>query len=494
LITSSYPLSDWWRFLVEHARNGLRWIETVYKDHAGVITLGGILLTVVGLIPRIKKRADLDRHRAAISRLLRGSLLDEVEQRAAVGHGLREAIRIDLNLTAAPAAVPIDLRIVAGSRWDGNGARSAGDAIQHIFKRTGGRLLILGDPGTGKTNLLLELAASLIRNARDDADHPIPILFSLARWTLGEHTRTLAEWMRDDLQELYELTTADAESLVQNDLLIPLLDGLDEVDEAKRLDCVRAINTYQSNRSLGRFAVCCRWAEYDQLITAVGADAATVAPINVTTAVRVERLSREDVQRETARPGLERVQAILKSDPVLQSFVDTPLWLHILYLGSLANPMSLDAASPRDLLYDNYVSHILTRRSNAAREKHTEPQKLLRWLGWLAVQMQKRHQTQFVLESLNFSWVASDNRRSAPAALPMPAVTKKRRIPLRQRIPFGFAVGIVAGLLGGWTFGLLVGALAAFRVEGRIDPFAGDESERLRPDSPLAAAFGRKRL
>src|SRR5205823_2709689 len=43
-----------------------------------------------------------------------------------------------------------------------------------------GELLILGEPGSGKTTMLLELARALIERAEVDETLPIPVVFPLA--------------------------------------------------------------------------------------------------------------------------------------------------------------------------------------------------------------------------------------------------------------------------------------------------------------------------
>ena len=95
--------------------------------------------------------------------------------------------------------------------------RSVHDPIGDIFKAANGSLLILGDPGTGKTNLLMELAEHLIAEARIDQTSPIPLVFSLPRWTLGNRPRTLAGWLIDDLADVaqYSLSRATVAALVR---------------------------------------------------------------------------------------------------------------------------------------------------------------------------------------------------------------------------------------------------------------------------------------
>lgn len=66
--------------------------------------------------------------------------------------------------------------------------------IWEIFdhKAIVGKLLILGDPGAGKTTTLMELAEALITRAETQPDHPIPVLFDLASWK--DSHQSLKDW------------------------------------------------------------------------------------------------------------------------------------------------------------------------------------------------------------------------------------------------------------------------------------------------------------
>lgn len=57
----------------------------------------------------------------------------------------------------------------------------------------GGKLLILGQPGAGKTTTLLDLAKVLVDRARADIYHPIPVLFNLSNWR--DEKQPIREWM-----------------------------------------------------------------------------------------------------------------------------------------------------------------------------------------------------------------------------------------------------------------------------------------------------------
>ena len=125
----------------------------------------------------------------------------------------------------------------------------AGTSMLEIFDSIGmGRsLLILGAPGSGKTTMLLELARQLIARAREDVTQPIPMVFNLASWT---EKLTLADWLAQELNNLYSVPRKTAPDWVKGDKLLLLLDGLDEVRQESRAKCVEAINAFRKEHGL----------------------------------------------------------------------------------------------------------------------------------------------------------------------------------------------------------------------------------------------------
>ncbi|WP_405814205.1 NACHT domain-containing protein [Streptomyces sp. NBC_01390] len=122
------------------------------------------------------------------------------------------------------------------------------DDVRGMYRRTpAGRLVILGEPGSGKSVLALRLARELIDN--HTAGAPVPVVFALRTWS--EPTTGWRQWLADSLAERYpqypqlreqrngHITLA--RELVNHDRILPVLDGLDELPAQLRAAAIRQL-------------------------------------------------------------------------------------------------------------------------------------------------------------------------------------------------------------------------------------------------------------
>ena len=100
-------------------------------------------------------------------------------------------------------------------------------SIIKVFDRLRGKLLILGNPGSGKTTTLLELLRCLLIRANKNADEPIPILLNLSAWK--QDYPDFSTWLIDRLQQQYKIPADLGNYWLEKQELLPLLDGFDEV-------------------------------------------------------------------------------------------------------------------------------------------------------------------------------------------------------------------------------------------------------------------------
>ncbi|PWI13681.1 NACHT domain-containing protein [Streptomyces sp. Act143] len=161
---------------------------------------------------------------------------------------------------------PAVLREIAES-WPGarSGARSGWAGEPAALAGTGGeiaevflervptrRLVVLGGPGSGKTMLLVRLLLALL--ADRPAGGPVPVLFSPASWNPAE--QPLESWLAEQLARDYsglgdpEAGAADragrigrARLLLEHRLVLPVLDGFDEIPEPFRARALDAVNS-----------------------------------------------------------------------------------------------------------------------------------------------------------------------------------------------------------------------------------------------------------
>jgi hypothetical protein len=110
--------------------------------------------------------------------------------------------------------------------YDKTGQFSSSDfSIVQVYDHANGEVLILGEPGAGKSMLLLELTRDLLERARRDETYPIPVVFNLSSW--AQTRQPLAAWLALELATKYQVPRALAMSWIETDQVLPLLDGLD---------------------------------------------------------------------------------------------------------------------------------------------------------------------------------------------------------------------------------------------------------------------------
>lgn len=120
--------------------------------------------------------------------------------------------------------------------------------ISRVFARVPSqRLVVLGGPGAGKTVLAGYLTRQMLSERREG--DPVPVILGLASWNPAEET--LPDWMANRLAVIYRGLGAPApnrdnrtlaQALIDDRSLIPVLDGLDEIDPAVRGFAISAIN------------------------------------------------------------------------------------------------------------------------------------------------------------------------------------------------------------------------------------------------------------
>lgn len=188
------------------------------------------------------------------------------------------------------------------------------------------RLVVLGDPGAGKSALVLRLAVELLAGRSPDSDAPVPVILPLASWEPGREG--LWRWAAERVAAEHPQAlgaTADATrvalELIATGRVLPLLDGFDELPDVRRGRALRELQ--RSLAGPARFVLTSRSEEY----TAAVEDADVV--LGSAAVVELQPLTVDDLEgylprtsRATGphRPGAHR--AATKWDPVLERLRD----------------------------------------------------------------------------------------------------------------------------------------------------------------------------
>jgi hypothetical protein len=274
--------------------------------------------------------------------------------------------------------------------------------ILDIFEESGRMLLVLGDPGGGKTITLVELLRDLLALHRQGRDPYVAVLLNLSTWK--PDPRGLMGWIVRELGVSYAIPRKDAERWLQAKRLVLLLDGLDEVPAVRRDVCVEAINAYLAEFGTPGLAVACRNEEHQALRER----------LRLVSAVRLQPLTPQQIDDALRRGGepMAGLRARVSADPELLELSRTPLMLSILML---AGP-ELDGEAPREpdaapmdvrrQVFRRYVLSMFRRRQVAPPEEN----RVRSGLTWLAREMAAQSTTSFSLQRLQPSWVGRPAR------------------------------------------------------------------------------------
>ncbi len=124
-----------------------------------------------------------------------------------------------------------------------------------------GKLLILGTPGAGKTITLLKLAEQLVDETIENPETIIPVIFELSTWRDGQ---SIEAWLIEQLYDLYggKRERQVYETWLEQRVLLPLLDGLDELGMLRQKACTEKVNEFANQYP--QVVVSCRVKEFQQ--------------------------------------------------------------------------------------------------------------------------------------------------------------------------------------------------------------------------------------
>jgi DNA-binding SARP family transcriptional activator len=193
------------------------------------------------------------------------------------------------------------------------------------------QLVVLGDPGAGKSVLAMLFTLGLLADRREG--EPVPVLLPLASW--NPHREHLRHWLATKLVEDYPglankaVYGADAATrLVSDRKIVPVLDGLDEIPPALHAAAIDALDRAVADGS--PLVMTCRATEYEQAVTQSGSVLAGAAVVEIEP---VEAEAAIEFLTARTRAGETRWQPV---EQRLRRQTDSPLAL------ALRTPLMVD--------------------------------------------------------------------------------------------------------------------------------------------------------
>jgi hypothetical protein len=445
----------------------------------------GLPALYLGWVALQEARRPPDQSLAQIADGLAGRLRSQWQDEAGA-RGLNEPYPLPVSWTAADAPLTGDLDTLktlatSGFGWPeparedwamrprdlAGGGRKLADVLAAVPT---GRLIVLGKPGSGKTMLMVGLVLDLL--ARRRSGGPIPVLAPLASW--DPLSQDLHSWLGAtliiDYPDLAAVPPPGAaggnrfEALLAAGLILPVLDGLDEIPESARPRAITRIN--EELRSGEQVVVTSRTEEYQAATSPQDGQGVILRAA----AVQLSTLEFDQVAsylRKDAGPaGRSRWQfldTLSPESPVRQALA-TPLMAGLARI--IYNPRPGEHAGTRrgpaelgDFANQAAVeAHLLDAFIPAAYRSSTAGQWTAKqaetWLVFLARHLEKTirkpdlawWQLWQAISPNSFlrGWVAGKDRPKGPAR----GVRISRRV-LSRALAAGLAAGLVIGLLAG---------------------------------------------
>ncbi|GAB4530250.1 MAG: hypothetical protein OHK0046_50680 [Anaerolineae bacterium] len=225
------------------------------------------------------------------------------------------------------------------------------DEFAEVVDYFDGRVLLLGEPGSGKTITLLQHARDAIVKRYQDRSAPIPIIGVIPTWDADKQI-PFGKWLTTQ-----HGVPADIEKLTEQGLTLLLLDGLDELGSERPVDPNKPIGEKYDPRSRflqilpsnNQVILTCRTKDYREI--------AEQAPVSG--AVELKELN--DNQIRAYLRSQPKLLEFVQSDKKLKLWLDTPLLLTFFAFAFSEAPPSIEMMVDKgsrevlDYLFDNYI-------------------------------------------------------------------------------------------------------------------------------------------
>jgi Effector-associated domain 10/NACHT domain len=314
------------------------------------------------------------------------------------------------------------------------------------------KLLILGALGAGKTTELVSLAEQLVDGAISQPRTLIPVIFELSTWR--NDNQSIQSWL---IEQLYDLSPRNRKSNIyekwlEHQVLLPLLDGLDELGLERQKKCTQKLNKFAEHYP--HLVICCRNKDFE---------AADIKLPNLRGAVCLQSLSDSQIQHYLNRIDRSDVWEAIRTNPFLQALMANTLEgdpgllrlpLFVKFFADVYDPQQ--PINGKEDLLDKYIDlqlffgkrefarhNGLNKRKWAYKTVKLEPdQKIVRiCLKWLAENLRDHNSVEFTIERIQPNWLFTNIRE------------KYFLVYYRvSRLTLSLIICLAAGILAGFSF------------------------------------------
>lgn len=217
-----------------------------------------------------------------------------------------------------------------------------------LFNRYNGRVLLLGEPGSGKTITLMVFAKECIAGRLKDVEQPLPLIAPIATW--DKTSMSLADW----LSKLTLLDKNQIEEVLTEGREILLLDGLDELGvPSKKEEEEEIVDPREEFLQLipanNKILITCRSQDYREISSKAHLNGAlTLQPLN-------------DDQKRSYLKKFPELVSLIESDKTLEELTRIPIILSLFTsafvgLGEKARMLfDLNRGEVRDRIIGTYI-------------------------------------------------------------------------------------------------------------------------------------------
>ncbi|MEV0339297.1 hypothetical protein AB0H49_09740 [Nocardia sp. NPDC050713] len=269
------------------------------------------------------------------------------------------------------------------------------------------RVLLLGEAGSGKTVAATHLVLGLLDRRRELGDaaraaEPVPVRVNAAGWN-GE--QLFSRWLAERLGSDYRLHRRVAKALVDAGLILPLVDGLDEMEsvEAAHAALARINEVPWRHRPL---VVLCRTEDFEELRQQPGGarlvGAATITMGSFSHEQIIGYLKQRQTDDDVADDAWSEVigQVERESTGPLATALRTPWMLALADTAQRHDPeiasrlaRSTEADDVRARLLAEQIPAAVDGRDRDGPYEHYDVDKVTRWLATLARRLDERGAT-----------------------------------------------------------------------------------------------------